>query len=82
MKESGTRMFSDEVSSDDYKKLCKLLETIIAWAVFDEVHKLSKEKCCGCEYDHPSQRRHDCVMLTVEEKWSTYGQLTECGISE
>ena len=24
-------------------------------------------------YDHPSQRRHDCPMLTVEEKWTTYG---------
>ena len=69
----GNKVFTDEVSSVDYQKLCKLLETIIAWAVSDEIEKLSKERCCGCEYDHPSQRQHDCLMLTVEEKWATYG---------
>ena len=66
-------MFTDEVSSVDYQKLCKLLEVIIAWAVSDEIEKLSKEKYCGCEYDHPSQHQHDCLMLAVEEKWTTYG---------
>ena len=60
-------MFTDEVSSADYQKLCKLLETIIAWAVSDEIEKLCKEKCCGYESDNPSQRRHDCLMLTVEK---------------
>jgi hypothetical protein len=25
-------------------------------AVAYEVGKLAKERCCGCEYDHPSQR--------------------------
>ena len=69
----GNEVFTDEVSSVDYQKLCKLLEAIIAWAVSGEIEKLSKERCCGCEYDHPSQRQHDCLMLTVEEKWTTYG---------
>ena len=69
----GNEVFTDEVSSVDYQKFCKLLETIIACAVSDEIEKLSKERCCGCEYDHPSQRQHDCLMLTVEEKWTTYG---------
>ena len=68
----GNEVFTDEVSVD-CQKFCKLLETIIAWAVSDEIEKLSKERCCGCEYDHPSQRQHDCLMLTVEEKWTTYG---------
>ena len=69
----GNKVFTDEVSSVDYQKLCKLLEAIIAWAVSGEIEKLSKERCCGCEYDHPSQRQHDCLMLTVEEKSTTYG---------
>jgi hypothetical protein len=69
----ASKVFVDEVSSADHKKLCILLETILAWAVSDEVHKLCKERCCGCEVDHPSQRRHDCLMLTIEEKWITYG---------
>ena len=69
----GNKVFTDEVSSVDYQKLCKLLEAIIAWAVSDEIEKLSKERRCGCEYDHPSERRHDCLMLTLEEKWTTYG---------
>ena len=69
----ASKVFVDEVSSANYKKLCNLLETILAWSVSDEVHKLSRERCCGCEVDHPSQRRHDCLMLTMEEKWLTYG---------
>ena len=36
-----------------------------------QVQKLRKEKCCGCKIDHPSQRRHDCLMMT-EEGWITY----------
>ena len=40
----GNKVFTDEVSSVDYQKLCKLLEAIIAWAVSDEIEKLSKEK--------------------------------------
>jgi hypothetical protein len=69
----ANKVFADEVSSADHKKLCNLLEMILAWAVSDEVHKLCKERCYGCEVDHPSQRRHDCLMLTIEEKWITYG---------
>ena len=28
-----------------------------------------KDKCYGCQVDHPSQRHHDvCLMMTTEEK--------------
>ena len=64
---------ADEVSSVDCKKLFTLLEVIYAEAVFNEISKLSKERCCGCEYDHPSQRQHDCLMLSEQEKWESYG---------
>ena len=64
---------ADEVSSSDYKKLFSLLEAIYAEAVAREVGKLTKERCCGCEYDHPSQRQHDCIMLSEQERWQSYG---------
>ena len=64
---------ADEVSSSDYKRLFSLLEAIYAEAVACEVGKLAKERCCGCEYDHPSQRQHDCLMLSEQERWQSYG---------
>ena len=36
----GNKVFTAEVSSVDYQKLCKLLEAIIAWAVSHEIKKL------------------------------------------
>ena len=69
----SNKVFAHEVSAANFKQLCKLLETLLAKAVSDEVHKLCKERCCGRDYDHPSQRRHDCLMLTEEEKWVNYG---------
>ena len=60
----------DEVSFSDYKSL---LEAIYAEAVAREVGKLTKERSCGCEYDHPSQRQHDCIMLSEQERWQSYG---------
>ena len=60
-------------ASSDYKRLFSLLEAIYAEAVAYEGGKLTKERCCGCEYDHPSQRQHDCIMLSEQERWQSYG---------
>jgi predicted nucleic acid-binding Zn-ribbon protein len=54
---------ADEVSSSDYKRLFSLLEDIYAEAVACEVGKLAKERCCGCEYDHPSQHQHGVMAI-------------------
>ncbi len=35
-------------------------------AVEYQLEKIRKEKCCGCEVDHPSQRRHECLMMSEE----------------
>ena len=56
-----------------------------AEAVDYQVQKLRKEKCCGCEVNHPSQRRHDCIMMSEEEGWIVHGleaiaQIIEQGI--
>ena len=48
------------------------MNAIFSQVVDHRVHELRKEKCCGCKIDHPSQRRHDCLMMT-EEGWITYG---------
>ncbi|CAB4034266.1 Hypothetical predicted protein, partial [Paramuricea clavata] len=42
-------------------------------SVVCEIRRLLKEKCPGCEVDHPSQRRHDCIMLSDEERWLLHG---------
>ena len=46
----------------------------IFWQVVNQRgQELQKEKCCGCKIEHPSQRRHECLMMTEEEGWITYG---------
>jgi hypothetical protein len=28
----------------------------------------------GCEVDHPSERRHKCIMMPEDESWIMYGE--------
>ena len=49
------------------------MDAIFSEAVSDEIAKIRKEKRCDCKVDYPSQRRHECPMLTLEESWTTYG---------
>ena len=62
----------DKISAVEYQKLFSLIEVIYTHAVFTEIERLCEENCCGCKIDHPSQRQHDCLMLTAEEKWELY----------
>ena len=64
---------TDEVVPWEVKQQCNLMNAIFSQVVNHYVQKLRKEKCCGCEIDHPSQRRHDCIMMSEEEGWITYG---------
>ena len=66
--EWANSVYVDEVSQSECQKLCRLHEAIFAQAVGREVYNLGKER-----YDHPSQRRHECLMLTHEEKWEMFG---------
>ena len=36
------------------------------------VSKLVSEECYGCEVDHPSQRRHECLMMPGETRMLYY----------
>jgi hypothetical protein len=62
----------DEVSYE-VKNVCDLMNTVFFEAVVCETRRLLKEKCPGCEVDHPSQRRHDCIMLSDDEGWLLHG---------
>ena len=61
------------------------MNAIFSKAVNDQVQKLRKGKCCGCEVNHLSQRRHDCIMMSEEEGWIMHSmeaiaQIIERGI--
>ena len=66
---------TDEVVAWEVNQQCNLMNAIFSQVVNHHVQKLRKEKCCGCEVDHPSQRRHDCIMMTEEEGWITLSKL-------
>ena len=63
----------DEVVPWEVTHQCNLMNAIFLQVVNHRVQELRKEKCCGCEIDHPSQRRHDCIMMSEEEGWIAYG---------
>ena len=62
----------DEISAVEYQKMFSLIEVKYTHAVFTEIERLCEENCHGCKIDHPSQRQHDCLMLTAKEKWELY----------
>ena len=64
---------TDEIVPWEVNQQCNLINAILSQLVDHRVQELRKEKCCGCKVDHPSQRKHDCLMMTEEEGWITYG---------
>ena len=63
----------NEVVPWEIENLCNLLNAIFSEAVGHEVDKLRQEMCCGCKVNHPSQRRHECLILSEEEGWIMHG---------
>ena len=63
----------DEFVSWEVTHQCNLMNAIFLQTVNHRVGELRKEKCCGCKVNHPSQRRHDCLMMAIEEGWKNYG---------
>ena len=64
---------TDEVVPWEVTHQCNLMNAIFSQVVNHRVQELRKEKCCGCEVDHPSQRRHGCIMMSKEEGWISHG---------
>ena len=63
----------DEFVPWEVTEQTNLMNAILSQCVDLRVEKLRKEKCYGCEIEHPSQRQHDCLMMSNEEAWETYG---------
>ena len=63
----------DEIVPFEIRKLHNLINAIFIDAVTRKIKKLRREKCCGCKVNHPSQRRHECLMMTEEEGWIEHG---------
>ena len=64
---------TDEVVPWEVNQQCNLMNALFSQVVNQRVQELRKEKCCGCKVNHPSQRRHDCLMMGEEEGWINYG---------
>ena len=63
----------DEFVPWEVEYQCNIMNAIFSQTVNLRVGELRKERCCGCEVNHPSQRRHECLMMTEEEGWENYG---------
>ena len=45
------------------------MKMLFAKHILKELPEIVKEKCFGCQVDHPSQLQHDvCLMMTKAEK--------------
>ena len=40
----------------------------------NSVNQITELLCVGCEYDHPSQRRHQCIMMPQTERIECYAE--------
>ena len=49
----------------------RLMSTVLVFSMADVLEELIKQKktesCPGCQVDHPSQTRHDCLVKSEEE---------------
>ena len=66
----------DEVDMFERDQLYFLISNIFHLVYADEcvepIYAERKKQCYGCEVNHPSQRQHDCLMLTEEESWNLF----------
>ena len=67
------KLVVDEVVPWEIRTQCNLMNAIFQDAVDTQIQIILKEKCRGCELDHPSQRRHECIMMPEDESWIMYG---------
>ena len=63
----------DEFVPWEVTQQINLMNAIFSQCIDLQLKKLQKERCCGCKIDHPNQRQHDCIMVSEEEGWITYG---------
>lgn len=49
-------------------KYYDLFISLCVSAIWDTIYCISKERCNGCEIEHPSQKEHSCLMDSTHMK--------------
>ena len=50
----------------------EVFRAMYVYLLNEELHRLCKEYCFGCEMNHPNIWYHDCYSMMPEEKWFTF----------
>ena len=62
------KLIVDEWELDSpQSKLRKVLAELYAKSMIARYSDTSKQFCEGCDYDAPSQRHHDCLMMPLQD---------------
>ena len=71
--ESNQDTFIDEWDLNSPQSVYrKELARVYAKIMSENILELSRKFCEGCNFDYPSQRDHDCLMMDVEAKIETF----------
>jgi hypothetical protein len=65
---------TDEVVPSEIEDLRNLVNAVLLDLVAEQVGQLRTEQCRRCQVNHPSQKRHDCLMMSVDERRAMHGQ--------
>ena len=72
----GPLLTVDEVEKIQRQKIASLIGHVFQLtyaAMFDTLIQEEKlNRCNGCAIQHPSQRKHSCLMMDNEEAWMYY----------
>ena len=67
--EKDGKLIVDEWDLDvPHSKFRRVLADFYAKSMVARYSDTSKEQCEGCEYDAPSQRHHDCLMMPLQNR--------------
>ena len=76
----------DEVDMFERHRIYVLISNIFHLVYADEcvepIYAERKNQCYGCETNHPSQRQHDCLMLSEEESWNLFYDNAKDGVEK
>ena len=62
-------MDTDEMSCTKIEEKMNCMKLLYAKHVIKVLPEIIKEKCFGCQVEHPSQKHHDvCLMMEKDEK--------------
>ena len=63
------KLIVDEWELDSpQSKLRKVLAELYAKSMIARYSDISKEHCEGCGYNAPSQRHHDCILISLKDR--------------